>query len=343
MAQFDYLISVRNIVGKTFGEEPGGVHYLKMPRTSRIPTPEHEHKDAKQWFTEVRDAADGMADGTVAEAGDVLIFVHGYNNDLDVIMKRQRRLQADLSAEGWRGLVVAFDWPSANSTLNYIEDRQDASEVAHLMVTHGVLPLARGQAGKTADGKPCQTNIHLIGHSTGAYVIMDAFTNAEKVGELHKSDWRIAQVAFIAGDVSVQSLGKDTDWARPMYRRIMRLTNYSSPYDSVLGVSNAKRLGVAPRTGRSGLPPDADHKAINVDCGEYFTKLDPRKETFYGTFNHSWHIGNRVFSRDLAMALEGQIDRWAIPTRGRDGDRLVLRDAPRPKHQKDWQLTKGKV
>ncbi|HWP24376.1 MAG TPA: hypothetical protein VNM15_09405, partial [Candidatus Binatia bacterium] len=45
--------------------------------------------------------------------------------------------------------------------------------------------------------------------------------------------------------------------AAPMFRRIMRLTNYQNPYDYVLAASNAKRLGVAPRAGRVGLAANA--------------------------------------------------------------------------------------
>jgi len=46
------------------------------------------------------------------------------------------------TAEGWEGIVASFDWPSANSTLNYIEDRSDASKVALMLVNRGITLLA---------------------------------------------------------------------------------------------------------------------------------------------------------------------------------------------------------
>ena len=119
----------------------------------------------------------------------------------------------------------------------------------------------------------------------------------------------------------------------------MRLTNYSNPNDKVLAISNAKRLGVAPRAGRVGLPENPHPKAINVDCGQYFSTLDPDASTFTGTFNHSWHIGNRVFARDLAMVIEGGIDRRAIPTRELQYGKLILRDSPRPLFETKWDKT----
>jgi len=55
-----------------------------------------------------------------------------------------------------------------------------------------------------------------------------------------------------------------------------------------------------------------------------------------GWWNHSWHIGNRVFARDLAMTLEGRIDRNYLPTREKRGELLVLRDTSRPVHEAKW-------
>ncbi len=325
-----YTISARAVKKGEFKPEPGPIRYLKSP-DKQLPKPSHEIT-VKQWLEEVRDSADGKADEAVSDGGSVLIFVHGYNNDPKVIRDRQMQLTKDLTAEGWRGVVASFDWPSDNSTLNYLEDRSDAAAVAGELVDKGIRPLSANQQ------TGCQTNVHLLGHSTGAYVIMEAFAQSEKNGTLFKRDWRIAQVVFIGGDVSAASIAVDSEWARPMFRRIMRFTNYQNPFDHVLAASNAKRLGVAPRVGRVGLPANPDPKSTNVDCGEYFATLDPKKQTFFGTFAHSWHIGNRVFARDLAMTLEGRIDRHAIPTRKQTVGALLLQDRPRPSHYDGWTL-----
>jgi esterase/lipase superfamily enzyme len=287
--------------------------------------------NAPEWLECVQDAADGKADKRISESGDVLVFVHGYNNSLEEIRKRHEMLKADLAAEGWRGVVVSFDWPSGEQTLNYLEDRADAAATARYLVSSGIGLIIKGQA------RGCQTNVHLLGHSTGAFVIMEAFIAAEKKGEFFKNDWRIGQVGFIGGDVSARSLNSDSQWAEPMFRRIMRLTNYQNGFDDVLGVSNAKRLGTAPRAGRVGLGEAAHAKAVNVDCSEYFSALDPEAQpNKVGWWNHSWHIGNRVFARDLAMTLEGRIDRNYLPTREQRGRQLVLREAMRPVHEEKW-------
>jgi hypothetical protein len=158
-----------------------------------------------------------------------------------------------------------------------------------------------------------------------------------KKGDLFKKAWRIGQVAFIGGDVSSASLNTSSDWARPMYDRIMRLTNYSNGFDKVLGVSNMKRLGTAPRAGRVGLPPDIPRKSVNIDCSGYFCSKDPGDSLFTGTFNHSWHIGDDTFALDLALTLEGEIDRDVISTRRIENGRLVLVGGKsRPEYQDNW-------
>ena len=334
----DYVISARRASNNEFDDEPGPIRFLRVPATATTTLPANAVSgkgDLKSWVDEAIGLADGdLNPNSISPRGDILVFIHGYNNSGPDILWRHRRLTQDLTAEGWRGLVVSFDWPCANNTLNYLEDRSDAAEVAIELVRKCFTLLSEGQA------RGCETNIHLLGHSTGAYVIMEAFANAQKDGGLFKSHWRFGQVAFIGGDIASSSLSSAEKWADPLFQRINRLTNYSNPNDAVLAVSNAKRLGAAPRAGRVGLPDDSSGKAVNVDCGAYFVTLDPKQSIFCpgANFTHSWHVGDRLFARDLAMTLEGAIDRKAIPTRDTIDGKLVLADHPRPSFMGAWNI-----
>src|SRR5262245_11659558 len=131
MAAVDYVITARAVRQGAFVADPGPVKFLRVPADVNVPTPDlaaTSKTDINNWMKEVQGLADGDQNPlSISPTGDVLIFVHGYNNDLDIIMKRQRQLTADLTAEGWRGVVIAFDWPSNNFTLNYWEDRSDAA------------------------------------------------------------------------------------------------------------------------------------------------------------------------------------------------------------------------
>lgn len=330
----NFIITTRELSSKgRFLNEPGPTNFLRVPKGLRSYDSSHIVKSRDRWRLAVRAAADGVEDEITGTTGDVLVFVHGYNNDMNAITWRTETLQSTLNRQGWKGLVIAFDWPSDNSTLNYLEDRADAATVADRMVTDAIGLLVEAQQDTE---HPCKINVHLLGHSTGAYVIMEAFAQAQKKGNLFKSDWRVAQVALIGGDIASDSIKQNSEWSRPLFDRCVRLTNYSNQFDKVLGVSNAKRLGTSPRVGRVGLPHEANPKAVNVNCSAYFSTKDPTKSEFNGTFNHSWHIGDQVFALDLAMSLEAEIDRAALPTRDDSTGSLVLRPGQRPAFQKAW-------
>lgn len=244
-----------------------------------------------------------------------------------------------MSGEGWGSIVVSFDWTCEDNTLNYYGDREDAAATARYLVDNGIRLIVEGQVKHK-----CETNIHLLGHSTGAYVIMEGFSSAQKVGEFYRQDWRVAQVAFIAGDVAAYSLDSDSDWGKPMFDRIMRLTNYSNGFDDVLAVSNAKRLGTAPCAGRVGLTDKKYPKAVNVDCSDYFRNLDPKSQAVHlGWWNHSWYIGNPAWTRDLAMTLEGRYDRNVLPTRESRNGSLMLIEGTRPKFKSEWRKLSAPV
>jgi len=328
-----------------FGDEPGPLRFLAVKSGADDYGPSAAISPAR-WRSAVIRAADGTEDAITGSSGNVLVFVHGYNNDRGDVLWRTRALQATLAQAGWNGVVLAFDWPSANSVLGYLEDRHDAAQVAEAIVSQ-LLPLlvpVRRQTGngEVRDPDPgCRIDVHMIGHSTGAFVATEAFARAQSRGDLFKSDWRLGQLVFIAGDVAAKCLAPDDGWARPMMDRIVRLTNYSNGHDAVLGASNAKRLGTAPRAGRVGAPSPAHPKVANVDCTRYFETIDPNTAQYRGTFCHSWHIGDPVFALDLAMTLEAASDRRALATRAGVDGALALQPGSRPAFAAFWNRAAG--
>lgn len=318
------MICTRATDGNRFVPEPGATTFLKVKNNAPLPKPS-DKKRVEPWIRELfKQAIWGKDSRTGAPRGDILVFVHGYNNGQDVVLRRQRRLKEDLTTAGFKGAVISFDWPSANMALNYLEDRHDAKATALRLVDDCIKLFA---AKQTPD---CCINVHLLAHSTGAYVVREAFDDADDT-EISNASWMISQIAFIGGDISSGSMAADSDSSQSLYRHCIRLTNYSNRGDSVLKLSNVKRIGLAPRVGRVGLPENHPDKAVDVDCSEYFNLLnsDPAvkaadQREAIGSFDHSWHIGNRVFAADLFETLRGDLDRAILPTRRQDGGRLKL-------------------
>ncbi len=329
MGQSNLVISVRNVKTvkgkKIFGNEPGPTLHLDVP-DGKFPDPIRDKVSANTWRDEVMKRAETSKDPETERAqGDVLVFIHGYNNGSEVIIKRHDLLQKRLKKAGYKGAVVSFDWPSAESTLNYLEDRSDAKATAQRLVTHGIKPLAMLQLQQ--EERKCDISVHLLGHSTGAYVIREAFSDADQNSRVARVNWTVSQVIFVGGDISAKSLSAASAKSQSLLRHSTRITNYSNPFDSVLKLSNAKRIGMSPRVGRVGLPMDAHSKCVDVDCGDHWDKLKKNDSNAPGTFEHSWHFDDQQLIKDLYLTLQGDIDRHRIPTRVMKDGRLHLRPA----------------
>ena len=327
------VLCVRNVVssgnGKEFGAEPGASRFLDVPDGEK-PHPER-HKVSRTAFRDevLKRASTGTVERKTAPnrreaftTGDVLVFVHGYNNRIDDIMERHDLLQKGLREVGYEGAIVSFDWPSDDSTLNYLEDRRDAKTTAFRLVDDGIKLIAALQ--KERRKRRCDIDVHLLGHSTGAYVIREAFSDAEQHASISGGNWTVSQIAFIGADISASSMSGDNSKSQALFRHAVRITNYSSRFDRALKLSNVKRLGTAPRVGRVGLPVDAHSKCVNVDCSTHWRGLSEPADGFVGDFTHSWHFGDPLFASDLAHTIRGAVDRHRLPTRRREDGRLVL-------------------
>jgi hypothetical protein len=103
-----------------------------------------------------------------------------------------------------------------------VEDRHDAKETALQLVTDGIRILTREQ------GPGFSINIHLLAHSTGVYVIREAFDDADDTSTLAQASWLVSQIAFIGGDISADSLADGNPSTEAIYRHCVRFTNYSN-------------------------------------------------------------------------------------------------------------------
>ena len=304
----DYIISARNIRRGEFGAEPGPTKFLRVP-SNRKPVPEHAIRKTA-WLQEVMTQGHTGQDAhTGADCGEVVVYVHGYNTSPAEVARRHRRLKKDLATTGYRFVLISFDWPSDDRAINYLEDRSDAKHTALRMVDDCIALLAATQF------KGCQYNLHIVAHSMGAYVVREAFDDADDRPAIAASNWTVSQICFVAADVSAASMSAGDSRSRSLFRHCTRLTNYQNPFDRALKLSNVKRAGVAPRAGRRGLPDQRPEKASNINCGAHFKKQFAKKAS---ENSHSWYFRDPVFLADLAQTLSGDKDRRVIASRRLD-------------------------
>jgi esterase/lipase superfamily enzyme len=303
----DFVISVRDVRAGKFVAEPGVTRFLLVP-AGQDPDPAQATKnkeEKRQWVAAVLKAALGSSeDGR--SAGDILVFIHGYHTSPADMIARHRQLSANLKGKGYQGTLVSFDWPSEDLAFNYLEDRTDAKLTALRLVDDCISLFAICQQ------QDCRTNVHLLAHSMGAYVVREAFDDADDRRRIAEANWMVSQIMLVAADLSSASLAEDDSTSASLFRHCIRLTNYWNPDDAILKLSNVKRAGLAPRAGRVGLPSNAPLKAVSVDCGEYYRQFHPN---LLDIKSHSWYFDDLVFCEDVVMTIKGDIGRDRFPTR----------------------------
>lgn len=310
----DFVLCARNVSGGAFGNEPGASKFLFVP-DGQTPNPSHGVKRTA-WANEILKEAQSVKPDESGALGHVLIFIHGYNNSQATVMERHRKLKKDLRNIGYNGTVVSFDWPSADSGLNYLEDRVDAKQAALQLVTDGISLFLQFLQ------PDCRVGIHLLAHSMGALVVREAFDDADDRQAMASVNWKINQLLLIGADISSGSLSAGNSTTDSLYRHSMRVTNYFNLHDSVLVLSNVKRVGVAPRAGRVGLPVSRPDHAVDVDCSAYW-KTMPETQPTIGNRAHSWHIGDPVFTQDILETMWG-VARDEVSTRVGEGSSLEM-------------------
>lgn len=312
----NYVFSVRNIQKGGFGSEPGATHFLEVP-DGTLPDPKHKIRKA-DWLKIVMKAAlhGPQDDGPV---GDILIYVHGFNTSQSAMMERLESLSKGLKDVGYEGVVAAFDWPCASTALNYLEDREDAKLTAFRLVKEGIAAFAALQR------PDCNIRVHIIAHSMGAFVVREAFDDADDRPAIAGRSWSVSQVLLCGADISASSMADNNPKSNSLYRHAVRVTNYFNPFDEILSLSNVKRIGVAPRVGRVGIGAETPDKAVNINMGNWF---ELRKDRYkrQKAAPHTFYFYDKDFLEDVCATLKGDVDRGRIEGRfkGSDGNLVLL-------------------
>lgn len=96
----DYIICVRRIDKGVFGNEPGTTYFLEVPSNKKSMEVGHINLKKLDWFKSVlEEAVVDTVNGV--DYGDILVFVHGYNNSQEIVLERHRLIKKSLADEGY--------------------------------------------------------------------------------------------------------------------------------------------------------------------------------------------------------------------------------------------------
>jgi esterase/lipase superfamily enzyme len=226
-------------------------------------------------------------DATGAPA-DVLIFVHGFNNDNADVFHRAAQLAYDA---GFNGAVLTYDWASRGELAAYTADEATAERSA---------PDFERFLRRVADSTHAR-RIAIVAHSMGTRLVSYALRDLGSAA----SAYRIDQVILAAADIDSATFVDQL--ASPLTRNSHHVTLYASTRDRALKAS-ADLVHRAPRVG--GGPPSLIIRdgADYVDASSIDTDL----------IGHGYFAENKELLDDIFLIL-----RHGFPAEERNLRRLA--------------------
>jgi esterase/lipase superfamily enzyme len=218
-----------------------------------------------------------MAWKKIAAGEEAIIFVHGYNTSFNDAVFRTAQIIWDLQ---YRGTAVLFSWPSRGETLSYEYDRNSALTARGHFIE--LLKLLEQEVGIKS--------VHVIAHSMGNLVVLDALANHIRTGD----PLAIGQLIMAAPDV-------DRDQYRQVVKSVGRIvggmTLYASAADKAMLAS--RTLAQGPRAGDvlGGLPTIVE----GVDAIDVTAVGNEILGTDHDTF-----ASKRSLINDIGLVLQGK-------------------------------------
>jgi esterase/lipase superfamily enzyme len=215
------------------GHKPGQVKWPAMlpgdPKNDFV-TVSADYIDQRAFATQIAETARRTKNPRV------LIFVHGFNNRFDDAVYRFAQIVHDSKPEA---VPVLFTWPSRGNIelKSYTYDRESANFSRDAL--EGLID--------TLASYPHIKEVHLLGHSMGNFVVLEALRGRSMRGTARGAD-KVKQAMLVAPDI-------DVDVFRATIKRLgpnrPRLLLFASKDDGALALSKEIWGGVS-RLGEVG-------------------------------------------------------------------------------------------
>lgn len=217
------------------------------------------------------DAAQKRLDAASVFPKQVFVFVHGFNVSFENALRRTAQIAYDLNFDG---APFLFSWPSGDGFWSYFHANQESEKIA---ADHLAEFLEKIVAKTNA------TKIHLIAHSMGNTVLLDAL---DKISGT-RSPLRFAEIIMHSPDVG-----------NSRFRQVMMAINglgtgetlYASTKDRALGLSgwiSGEKAG-----GTASVFPGVETIDVTA-AGSSFLGL-----------NHDIYVTNPAIFNDMRLVLE---------------------------------------
>ena len=208
--------------------------------------------------------------------GDVLIYVHGFNQTFETAVLDAARLSDGIK---FRGPTMAFSWPSKAELLDYAYDRDSAmfSRDAFERVLSSIVSAAGGG------------RVHIVAHSMGTMLTLESLRQLYA----HYGDTvtgRIGAVVFAAPDIDMDVFSATISRIGPLAGKI-----------TVITATNDRALELSGRLAGGMTRVGAAEKAAIERLG---VRVIDASDAGWGIINHDLFLSNAGVQKVIRRSID---------------------------------------
>jgi esterase/lipase superfamily enzyme len=229
------------------------------------------------WRLDAVERVSGEVGDLLAQAGgDVLIYVHGFNQTFETAALDAARLS---DAIKFRGRTMVFSWPSKAGLFDYAYDRDSAmfSRDDFERVLASVV------------SAPNPGRVHIVAHSMGTMLTLESLRQLYgRYGDTVTS--RIGAVVFAAPDIDMDVFSSAVSRIGPLAGKI-----------TVIASTNDRALALSGRLAGGMTRVGAAEKAAIAQLG---VRVVDASDVGWGIINHDLFLSNEEVQRVIRRSID---------------------------------------
>jgi esterase/lipase superfamily enzyme len=230
------------------------------------------------WRLDAVERVSGEVGDLLAQAGggDVLIYVHGFNQTFETAALDAARLS---DAIKFRGQTMVFSWPSKAGLFDYAYDRDSAmfSRDDFERVLASIV------------SAPSASRVHIVAHSMGTMLTLESLRQLYgRYGDTVTG--RIGAVVFAAPDIDMDVFSSAVSRIGPLAGKI-----------TIIASTNDRALALSGRLAGGMTRVGAAEKAAIAQLG---VRVVDASDVGWGIINHDLFLSNEEVQRVIRRSID---------------------------------------